>query len=135
MARTILADFGRLFRTSKSTLANMLSYEANPNDNVIIVEGRRKFHEGLLLAGMAEGYSAHHESGRTLDGGEDEWSEQGRPTETSTPARGTLDRLHAYLRARAVAVGLTRLGQWDRFSSCRMAEILRVDKIGREVRC
>jgi adenylate cyclase len=29
MARTILADFGRLFRTSKSTLANMLSYEAN----------------------------------------------------------------------------------------------------------
>ena len=29
----------------------------------------------------------------------------------------------------------TRLGQPDRFSPCRMAEMLRVDKIGREVRC
>jgi hypothetical protein len=28
-----------------------------------------------------------------------------------------------------------RLGQPDRFSPCRMAEMLRVDKIGREVRC
>ena len=28
-----------------------------------------------------------------------------------------------------------RLGQPDRFSPCRVAEMLRVDKIGREVRC
>ena len=30
---------------------------------------------------------------------------------------------------------LARLRQPDRFSPCRMAEMLRVDKIGREVRC
>jgi hypothetical protein len=29
----------------------------------------------------------------------------------------------------------TRLRQPDRFSPCRMVEMLRVDKIGREVRC
>ncbi len=45
--------------------------------------------------------------------------------------------LDAAQNARLIASAerYTRLGQWRRFSSCRMAEILRVGKIGRAVRC
>jgi class 3 adenylate cyclase/TolB-like protein/Tfp pilus assembly protein PilF len=56
-ARKILAEFNnhQLYRDRKFTLSVVEDYEqANPNENPVIVEGRKKFHEGLLKAGMSD---------------------------------------------------------------------------------
>jgi len=56
-ARKTLAEFNshHLYRDRKFTLATVKDYEqANPNENTVIVEGRKKFHESLLRAGMDE---------------------------------------------------------------------------------
>jgi TolB-like protein/class 3 adenylate cyclase/Tfp pilus assembly protein PilF len=56
-ARKILAEFNthQLYRDRKFTLTTVEDYErANPNENPVIVEGRKKFHEGLLKAGMSD---------------------------------------------------------------------------------
>ena len=55
-ARKTFDDFKahNLYRDLKLTLATVKVYEeANPNSNPVIVEGRKKFHEGLLKAGMS----------------------------------------------------------------------------------
>ena len=55
-ARKILAEFNahQLYRDRRFTLGTVEDYErANPNENPVIVEGRKKFHEGLLRAGMS----------------------------------------------------------------------------------
>jgi adenylate cyclase len=55
-ARKILAEFNshQLYRDRKFTLAIVEEYErANPNENPVIVAGRKKFHEGLVKAGMS----------------------------------------------------------------------------------
>ena len=57
-ARKILDDFRNynLYRDHKFTIAVVKTYElANPNENPVIVEGRKRFHDGLLRAGMSEG--------------------------------------------------------------------------------
>ncbi len=54
-AETVLHNFNDhpLFRGRKFTLERVVEYEqANPNENPVIVEGRKKFHEGLIEAGM-----------------------------------------------------------------------------------
>jgi tetratricopeptide (TPR) repeat protein len=62
-ANKALDDFDGLFRASKFTLPTVLSYEqANPNNNSLVVAGRERFHQGLLLAGMADRYVGDHES-------------------------------------------------------------------------
>src|SRR6266436_4418005 len=56
-ARKTMAEFNshHLYRDRKFTLATVKDYEqANPNENTVIVEGRKKFHESLLRAGMDE---------------------------------------------------------------------------------
>jgi tetratricopeptide (TPR) repeat protein len=53
-AASALRDFARRF--PGYTLARVMSDEqSNPNSNDVVVEGRRKFHEGLRKAGMPEG--------------------------------------------------------------------------------
>jgi tetratricopeptide (TPR) repeat protein len=55
-ARNVLAEFNghALYRDRKFTLAIVEDYErANPSENPVIIEGRKKFHEGLLKAGMS----------------------------------------------------------------------------------
>ena len=50
-----LEEFHGSFRDPHFTLAVVDTYEkALPNENPVIVDGRKKFHEGLLAAGMAE---------------------------------------------------------------------------------
>jgi TolB-like protein/class 3 adenylate cyclase/Tfp pilus assembly protein PilF len=54
-ARRVLAEFNahQLYQDRRFTLVTVEDYErANPNENPVIVEGRKKFHEGLLKAGM-----------------------------------------------------------------------------------
>jgi len=54
IARKILAAFHSRFRDPKFTLAVVEDHErADPNDDPFYQEGRRKFHEGLLEAGLA----------------------------------------------------------------------------------
>jgi hypothetical protein len=56
-ARKILAAFNahQSYRDRRFTLATVRDYErANPSENPVIVAGRKKFHEGLLKAGMSD---------------------------------------------------------------------------------
>jgi adenylate cyclase len=53
-AVSALRDFAQLF--PGYTVARVISDEqTNPNSNSLMVEGRRKFHEGLLKAGVPQG--------------------------------------------------------------------------------
>jgi adenylate cyclase len=55
-AAKVLSDFNRYpaFQAKNVTIAVVRTYEqANPNNNPVVVEGRRNFHEGLSKAGMA----------------------------------------------------------------------------------
>ena len=57
-ARKVLADFNTnpLYRDNKFTLALIETYErATPSENPVIAEGRKRFHEGLIRAGMDKG--------------------------------------------------------------------------------
>src|SRR6266478_4413941 len=54
---------------------------------------------------------------------------------TCTSAATRLEEVLAEWPLEPALCTVARLGQPDRFSPCRMAEMLRVDKIGREVRC
>jgi adenylate cyclase len=54
-AAKVLADFKShpSFRNTRVTLTVVQSYEqANPSSNLVVVEARRQFHDGLLKAGM-----------------------------------------------------------------------------------
>jgi TolB-like protein len=55
-AARALAEFNRRFPNPVYTLAVVEARErATPNDNPTVIAGRDKFHQGLLLAGMAAG--------------------------------------------------------------------------------
>ena len=57
-AQKALSDFASYppYRDKRFTIALVEKYEqANPNENPVIVEGRKKFHEGLMVAGMSKG--------------------------------------------------------------------------------
>jgi tetratricopeptide (TPR) repeat protein len=54
-ATRALSEFNRRFPTPVYTVAVVETQEsAEPNDDPIVVAARGKFHEGLILAGMAE---------------------------------------------------------------------------------
>lgn len=54
IARRKLADFERRFPDLKTIALIVEAEKANPNNHPLIIEGRRKFHKGLRIAGMAE---------------------------------------------------------------------------------
>jgi tetratricopeptide (TPR) repeat protein len=54
-ARKVLAEFNKdqLYRDLKFTLGLVETYErATPSENPVIAEGRKRFHDGLIRAGM-----------------------------------------------------------------------------------
>jgi ribosomal protein L4 len=54
-ATSVLREFNQKPDFKDYTLSRVVSSEqANPNQNAAVVDGRSKFHEGLLQAGMAE---------------------------------------------------------------------------------